>query len=69
MLEEIGAFSPEAKATLLAIATRLDLSPRAYHRTMRIARTIADLSNSKSVRSEDVLEALHYRPRGILGFQ
>ena len=44
-------------------AERLALSARAYHRVIKIARTIADLENSPEVESNHILEALQYRPK------
>jgi magnesium chelatase family protein len=40
---------------------RLGLSARAHHRVLRVARTIADLDGSPTVRCAHVAEALHYR--------
>ncbi len=45
------------------MATTHTLSPRAYHRVLRLARTIADLRKSDSVNESDVLEAFQYRPK------
>ncbi len=44
-------------------AERLALSARAYHRVIKIARTIADLDNSEEVNSNHILEAIQYRPK------
>jgi magnesium chelatase family protein len=55
--------APDAEgAALLAQAmTRLSLSARAYHRVLKVARTIADLAGDATVRSAHVAEAIGYR--------
>ena len=44
-------------------AARLALSARAYHRVIKIARTIADLENSPDIKANHILEAIQYRPK------
>src|SRR5258708_30082433 len=47
--------------SLTRAAERLGLSARAWHRTLRVARTLADLDCSASVRRLRISEALSYR--------
>jgi magnesium chelatase family protein len=55
--------SPEIKKLLNDSAERLQLSARAYHRVIKLARTIADLEGSTDITTPHILEALQYRPR------
>ncbi len=61
MLEEIAAPDAEGKALLLKAAERFGLSARAFHRILRVARTIADLEGTPDVRRPHVAEALSFR--------
>ena len=46
-----------------AAMNQLQLSARAYHRILKLARTIADLAGSSAISQVDLAEALQYRPR------
>jgi magnesium chelatase family protein len=43
--------------------SQLQLSARAYHRVLKLARTIADLADCEKISPNHLAEALQYRPR------
>lgn len=53
----------KAELTLKKGAQKLELSPRGYHRMIKLARTIADLEKSDTICEHHILEALQYRPK------
>jgi magnesium chelatase family protein len=55
--------SKEAELMLMQSAEKLKLSARAYHRIIKLARTIADLEESSEIMIPHILEALQYRPK------
>lgn len=55
-----------SKALLERAVNQLGLSARGYHRVLRIARTLADMSSSSSVSSQHIAEALSYRTSASL---
>ncbi|HPZ39180.1 MAG: YifB family Mg chelatase-like AAA ATPase [Atribacterota bacterium] len=60
-LRRFSSLGGEAKKLLEASMESLALSARAYHRILKVARTIADLEQSETIRVEHVAEAIHYR--------
>jgi magnesium chelatase family protein len=47
-------------------ASQLGLSARAYHKIIKLARTIADLEKQDQIKTEHILEALQYRPKKMM---
>lgn len=60
-IEESITLTDDVKDILKASSAKLNLSPRSYHRLIKVARTIADLDDSEHIEVPHVLEALQYR--------
>ena len=61
-LDQITRLEDDARAIMLTAAEKLKLSARAWHRTLRVARTIADLEGDhETLQRYHVAEALSYR--------
>jgi magnesium chelatase family protein len=68
-VRHIDRLCPLDDATLSLLtqaARRMNLSARGYHRTIKVARTIADLAGSQNIETSHIAEALQYRqPLGL----
>ena len=56
----------EGRSLIKAAMSQLQLSARAYHRILKLARTIADLAGEENIQSTHLAEALQYRPKGMM---
>ena len=66
LLQTHSFFSNSAQNLLQIAAEKLHLSARAYNRTIKLARTIADLGNQEEILPEHISEALTYRSQTSL---
>jgi len=64
VLEQIATPQPDGKELLLKVAEKFGLSARGYHRVLRVARTIADLSGSEPIERAHIAEAVSFRISG-----
>lgn len=62
-LEQFVALDTMSDGMMKNAVTQLSLSPRSYHRVLKLARTIADLAGETVVSAQHLAEALQYRPR------
>jgi magnesium chelatase family protein len=60
-IKKLAALTDEATEILNTAAQRLNISARSYMRLIKVARTIADLSDSEKIESPHLTEALAYR--------
>lgn len=62
LIKKHAAVDPAAKQVLDQAAAKLHLSARSYMRTLKVARTIADLNGRDTIGLPEITEALQYRP-------
>jgi magnesium chelatase family protein len=59
------ALDETCRSLMRTAMSQLQLSARAYHRILKLARTIADLAGSENIGPSHLAEALQYRPRTL----
>jgi magnesium chelatase family protein len=64
-VKEYCRTEPEAQSLLRSAMKQLHLTARAFHRTLKLARTIADLDTSDIIKAPHLAEALQYRQRTL----
>ena len=65
-IREYCALDAEGQALMASAMKQLHLSARAYHRILKVARTIADLAGRERIQATDIAEALQYRRRPVV---
>jgi magnesium chelatase family protein len=66
LMKEYCKLNDQSILLLKQAIQKLNLSARAFHRVIKIARTIADLEGSEKIKSNHIAEALQYRPNDSL---
>ncbi len=63
IVKEICVLDSQSRALVKQAVDTLHLSGRSFHRVLKIARTIADLSGEEKISQTHIAEALQYRPK------
>ena len=65
-VKEFCTVESEAQSLLRAAMKQLHLTGRAFHRILKLSRTIADLEHSGIIKTNHMAEALQYRHKEII---
>lgn len=69
MLEKYAAVDCKGEAVLKKAFDRYGFSARAYHKIIKVARTIADMDESRMISELHILEALSYHSINVMGVE
>ena len=64
-VRQVCRMDDAGRALVKAAMQQLQMSARAFHRILKLARTIADLAGSEEIETPHLAEAVQYRPRGV----
>jgi magnesium chelatase family protein len=62
-VREVCRLDETGRSLVRAAMQQLQMSARAFHRILKLARTIADLAGSERIETAHLAEAIQYRPR------
>ena len=62
-VRQVCTLDETGRSLMKTAMSQLNLTARAYHRVLKLARTIADLAGSEVIAPQHLAEALQYRPR------
>jgi magnesium chelatase family protein len=65
-IREYCELDAAGQSLIKAAMRQLHLSARAYHRILKLSRTIADLAGSERIEAAHLAEAVQYRPRTMM---
>jgi magnesium chelatase family protein len=65
-VREFCVVDEAGRSLLRAAMQQLHMSARAYHRILKVSRTIADLTGSERIETRHLAEAIQYRPRRMV---
>jgi magnesium chelatase family protein len=60
-IDEVCALKKTDRLLLQQAIEKLQLSARAYHRILKLARTIADMEQSACIQTQHIMESVNYR--------
>lgn len=66
-LAEVSSLGPDEQDFIRAAMEKMHFSMRAYHRLLRVSRTIADLAEQQKITTTHLAEAIQYRPPFLIG--
>src|SRR5690606_5010673 len=67
VVQKFCTLTTDARQLLELSVKRMQLSARAYHRILKLSRTIADLADCDKIEVNHVAEAIQYRPKAMMG--